>query len=39
MLYDVLKEVSDSDALIELKMRIMEEIHKDDNLKQTLNFM
>lgn len=27
------------DALIELKMRIMEEIHKDSDLKQTLNFM
>ena len=27
------------DALIELKMRIMEEIHKDPDLKQTLNFM
>ena len=27
------------DALIELKIRIMEEIHKDSDLKQTLNFM
>lgn len=33
------EDAGKADALIELKMRIMEEIHKDADLKQTLDFM
>lgn len=33
------EDASKVDALIELKIRIMEEIHKDSDLKQTLDFM